>query len=508
MKQLNDQLLICIFKNLDILSLRKCRLVCKNFRSLCDQIEPTEVIAADLIRKSKDFWFHTNDQIDFQNTIKIDAFKNFKLSLEQKLKHLVLSVNCEKKFDFEFLNEFTELEHFYLEFYLRNLKSNQKLELPKLSIFQIIIHPFDSDKDRRSKRLELNAPQLTTLTCLGVSFFHLDLNDPKTVKHLLIDEYGSKVESFVNLEHFQCNDILTGSSVFNVDILEILTELKKLSLNFDFFDETTYDMIIGAMCYIKKQTKTMKSIDIYINGIYFHEISFIDFKRDENLLTFQLRHYNSLSGDLSFVKRIMYHRLIRSIKRTNLLEKIRLQSLTQIYPKKLPKTKEGFPVDFFKRYFNIQAIQISRAVEDQNLFIYVIKNSKYLTELDLLDSKLDQFFYDQLPKICELTQLRIVESDLSIDLKFNFIFEIKLLAIFETNRQLSTELVVRAIQKLRNINFFKFYSKNWNVNVQREAENLYELNFYDTNDKKSHIKKMSNSSNGVAIKLNEVLEAF
>ena len=66
----------------------------------------------------------------------------------------------------------------------------------------------------------------------------------------------------------------------------------------------------------------------------------------------------------------------------------------------------AIPVDFFKKFTNINAIRVENRVENEDNLIEFIKNCPNLFDLRLENSELSQNFYDQFASISSLGKRR------------------------------------------------------------------------------------------------------
>lgn len=425
-------------------------------KSVTDLTKQTELIACESIRRSKLYWYQTNEQINFMNAINLEQFKELStknLKLEQTLKRFFLSTNFDSEFNFKFINSFILLEYLGIEFNaIKNLLRNQILELPNLRIIHLYNNPTSIAIEFKIK---LKAPKLTTICCFKDAIDFLDLQSSKdTIKHLMIEYYSNRCEQFKNLETLQCSDIMFGSSSFDRNILKILEKLKILNLNSFKYQSTEYERLVSNVEYIKKQKIVLKRTDlqIFLNGVLLEASIKLD-NNDKEPLSFQLKNYDLLKGDLSSFTDLKYDTL-------------------------LEKCPNNIPNDFFKKYFNIQRIELSNVkVIDQNQFILALKSLKCLTELVLINVTFNQLFYDQLPANCQLTCLKIEEIK-STSIEFSFILKFKILKDFETTQDVSADLAILAIKNLKNLHSFEIKFKNFKI-TRRKDNAIYSICYFN-----------------------------
>lgn len=482
-----------IFKQMNLLALLKCKLVNRDFRKLSEQIELNEVIVCDEIQKSKDHWFHTNDQIDFSRSIGIGLFqlslsKSF-FKLNQNLKRLYLSVDYDRRFNFEFLNNFIQLEQLGIEFCSeKNLTRDQVINLSNLKILQLHKEFSTIITSQNQHKIKLTAPELFALSCSNDSLEYLELAETKTVKHLQTDRYLNVIESYKCLESFQCNDIPCTDRWENrfKNILNISDSLKRLNLNFRYAGGEMCGHILRILNHVRQQKIDLnkKELQIYLNGVNFiDEVQLM--QTDLDYLGFQFRNYHLLTGDLSFAQRLIYERFLQL-------------------------TIENIPDDFFKKFYKIHTLIVMVKIIDLDKLILVIKNLNNLTQLHLVNSFIiEQTFFDQLPAICQLTRLEITDNT---SINFDFILNFKLLGVLRTNQQLPADLIFKSIEILKNLHLFDFRYNDHRVRLRRTIGNMYEIDLYNILKPGEQIFKEKTGNDLDAIDLNDLLiklkEAF
>ena len=156
MDTLPTELLSFIFKHLELKKLVRLRLVSKRFKSSIDRIRIKELVVKDEYDGEKKCWFYTNDQINYENTIKLNSFLAFKMvfKFEKCVRRLIFNLFLEKHdFNFALLDHFVKLDQLKFQ---GKFHSNQYLSSPSLRILEI--HVIGNDFS-----LFLNTPELSRL---------------------------------------------------------------------------------------------------------------------------------------------------------------------------------------------------------------------------------------------------------------------------------------------------------------------------------------------------------
>lgn len=445
-----------VFERLDYKSILNCRLVCKLFMYFSDEAEISELIVADEIERSREFWYHTGGQIDCSTAISVNLFVASLTSSPYKLHESVKRLHWEIKQSLEFvlvlLDQMQNLEQLHL---LISLSGRVPENLPVISLSKLRILHFSSSGAYAVNRSILVAPSLTHLKTSspdGLAFIKID--DPTTVKHLEVYKYSAAVDSFENVEHLKLNHLLLHNShAFNKEILTVLKKLKVLNVNFKRPGELIYSLAREDLAYIQGQMLELgRTVAINVNGVPFVEDVFRTgaegligsmesaYQMDTALIA-QLKNYDRLAADLSFVTEIDFN------------------DLMWLMPPPLPD-------DFFKKFCNIRVVKTAREVDKAEEFIRFLGNLNYLEELNLNCSCLSQFSLDRLPSVCN----QIVRFEFwdfkRIPIRFDFVLKFPLLAGFTTNKKFSIYWVAKALKSLPNSKMFHFKSRNSEINVK------------------------------------------
>lgn len=447
-----------IFERLDYKSVLNCRLVCKLFKNFADATKFSELIVSDEIERSRDVWYHTGGLIYLSTAIGTNLFvaslTSSPFKLDETVKCLYLNIKHSREFFLVLLGQMQNLEQLHL---LIDSPKTVKKQLPVISLPKLRILHFSWSGEYASgvNRPVLVAPSLTHLKDSSPdSLRFIAIHDPTTVKHLELYRYSYAVESFTNVEHLQINHLLLDnvSHGFDKEILTILKSLKVLNVNFRRPRELIYKLAREELVYIKgRMLELERTVAINVNGVPFDEdvfqtgVDHIGYMESvyqmDTALAAQLKNYDQLATDLSFMTEIDFNHLM--------------------WMKAAP-----LPNDFFRRYHNIRVVKTAKEVDHKEEFVRFLGNLRLLEELNLNCSCLSQLSLDQLPSVCS----RIVRFEFwdygRRPINFNFVLQFPLLTRFATNETFSIYWVVKAMKSLPNMKTFHFKSRASEIQVK------------------------------------------
>lgn len=175
---------------------------------------------------------------------------------------------------------------------------------------------------------------------------------------------------------------------------------------------------------------------------------------EDDIFRHYMDNYDEIEDDLDWITRINYSRLINY----------------------------KIPSDFFEKFYNIQEIRTTASIVDQKAFSEFTSNCVNLNILELINSNLNQNFYNQLPNICSISHLKINEDKI-FKMDFKFILKMSNLINFETNQ----ELVLDDHFDLDNSNLFilKFkINKSWfKMHKNDDESGSYYCNYNDPDER-------------------------
>ena len=449
-----------ILEYLDLNELLNVRLLNRRFKLVVSEFRIKELIFRDLKKRlcvqHKDNWFHLNKPQNCHAIIDISRIKLLSSSIFkiQNLKRLFISeLGINGTINLDNVNEFKQLEHLEFSFYLNkiNIDKNRKLSLSNLKSFSFSFIRISDDLKNEdiNSIIEFDTPSLEAIRLSkGSDLVYFKFNNPSTIKYLSLTFYDEDTKIFKNVEYLCVLVEITISSNF----LSKYPNLKEIRIH-EFRDDK--NSLIDNM-----QKKDLK--------IYFKDVQILnaeDLNDCEYELDFQMANYARLDYNLQYDSILNYSNLM------NLTNKI--------------------PVDFFKKFTNINAISIDNRVENEDNLIEFIKNCQNLFDLCLKNSELSQNFYDQLASISSLGKLIINEKE-DLNINFEFINKMYYLFEFKTNQQLDLKENY-ALNYLIYLKFIEFQISKNQIKVIKSKRDEYKLKIsrYSTNKLEFPIETMT-----------------
>ena len=369
-----------------------------------------------------------------------------KTPLLSKLKYLALC-GYRTQFDLNTLNVFDQLVHLEINIEHRNSRGEEaSLHLPKLRLLSFLqFVPFC--------HLSIDCPELNTLIYTEPSYMKLlDVKHPETICKLDTEMFGSQLVAFRGV---QCL-VARKFKAINKATLQSLPSLKELHYNVSVesaFLQSSDE--VGTPSQMKQKLRefldhtnrleapdfrfrfagfrltktTLNEIDL--DGlIEEREIEGEDDEGDRqegreievrermsNEYVY-MRNYHLIEPDatLEFVDHLNYSRLMASV------------------------TGE-FPGCFFKKFTQVQSVEVDGAVQDEAHLLWFLKSLNSVRKLELKDCQLSQAFYDQLPSAVDsFTELSLGKyGENELQLNFDFIGKLALLASLHVGQYLSFE---------------------------------------------------------------------
>lgn len=414
----------------DVIALK---LVSKKFRSLIDNLNVQELLIQST--RYKDFWISINKPVQFNNILSDKNFHLlFKLPIFLNLKRLQIDLR-EKEIKLDDFNKFMKLEIFEINLIEKHESGKHLLQLPNLKAFALGIYTESPDD------FVIDTPNLEHLQLH--SWEKIQLEDrvrfvyPLSVKRLRILYFDKKISIFKNLEYLEYSDIesIKMNQLLELDNLKMVRILGGPIAN-------KLDQLRTSLFYQNKMKMSLK-------GVLIKETSKLDeYKKINNNLKFQLTNFDDLENNLNYETEIQYDDLI------NLLPKPR-------------------PIDLFRKYCNIRKLLVSTATDDENQLIDFIRECRNLAFLDIQNSKIGQHFYDRLPEISTLFNLKIREcGDRDVDLDFRFIMRMYYLFSLQTDFKVKIDKNLD-LNKLKFLESLEYKIKGDPVTIYKENTDAY-----------------------------------
>lgn len=417
----------CLFNYLDLNEILELRLINKRFRSLVKSYEIKEIwfIPQHDNYKFKSIWFSTTRRIKIGNQL-----LNSKLGLLNSplqvfnLKYLRLE-KCPFTFNINDLNKFEKLEVLMIKDVQIKDGHDYHLKLPQLRSFSIHKCGYGNLKIETPNLQSLDLHSLPLISILTKTEFTNSL----TLRYLRITRFDKSLLVFRNVEFLEIVEG-TASSDLNIDILKF-EKLKRLRVSSNPNLKRKFEKL-------KEILKAKKSnLEVVLEGVILMSCDKInELENMEDNLRFQLRNYALLEDGLDFVNRICYDRIL------------------DLFPYNQPAT-------LFRKYNNIQYMEIQSVVKDERRLINFIRGCPYLFSLSInITGSLSQNFYNLLPLVSSLSQLLIMQSAV---LDFRFITYMTDLTFFRTNQDPHLEHAVD-LNRYKFLEIFMFEIKTFNGN--------------------------------------------
>ena len=434
--QLPDLCLRHIFTRLGLQDLARCRAVCRLFKFYADRAGPVDLVVASFYDHLEKKWYQTDKPVDYNDSIELSKFASLKPSqfgLNQRLKFLCVFMRSSVDFDTDTLNGFEQLVH--LEFDWSGLfqKPTKSFELRLRNLRTLSLGNLVYD------RLVLKTPLLEVLQLETIATVQIE--QPESIKKLCCQyENAAVLAKFKNVELFRCGWI---SEPLDSDLLSVWKNLKELDLDLEL-SIIDYNQLRSSLMQILNQRTALRreGLNIYLNNIRLIGAGQLEnHDRMQNREKFQIKNYKFIREGFRFDLYLF------EVNYNNLLNLV------------------GGEIsgEFFEKFPDIQIVVVSGVV-DPDRFSWFLKNARDLTDLILADftnTSLNQEFLDSLPSVAaRLHQLEIRGASNSL-INFDFIFQLKVLINFRTDRQLEQPLVLaaKAFRSIALFHLFEFGSR-------------------------------------------------
>ena len=461
--KLPDLCLRKIFAFLGLRDLVRCRAVNRLLKSYADSTQVTELVVYGERRYGRCYekarnWYQTDRPIDLESAITVDAFKCVKSSpfkLNQQLKFLHLIVWGDSYLPLRAVGNLKQLIHFEFRSRADSPEKARTLTLPNLKVFAI------ESRDR----VILNAPKLEVLKCV-MSQIHLEY--PETIKRLeyLKDDryHGGRYDFKKELTKLSGLEALHVHLEYNAHNpldgirLSDFPDLKELNIKCSLGYRDGYEQLRSLLLNFMHDRSALlrDELKLYLNDVLLlsdDQLLIFD-PQDQDRNAFEFMNYRLLLGhsypDVDSVNFNLLMRLDFEISE-----------------------------DFFERFPRIQKLTATNRVDPEQLE-WFLQNATALSSLKLTETRLDQAFFDRLPKHCSrLTRLEFYESS-DLVTNFQFLLQFEHLEVFETDRPLhSFDLAAAAFRQLEKLERLLYRTGNALVKIRRPStlEDNYTLRF-------------------------------
>lgn len=420
MDRLKDELILSIFNYVSIDDLIfNCKLTCKKWNLICNRIKfRTLIIKNDYGSNCWYYWYRPINLEDVIYSSKLcflddPIFKNHFIELKY------LKINLQKnEFKLEQLNEYVRLEHLEIDNDIK-LKEPACLQLPNLQLIKISF---------RNNKLKINSTKLKIINVNQSQFCEIVNKD--TVEFIEVEYFNESLEHFSSLKIFKCDSI----SLEDYDLLLNLPSSLE-QIHFYFYENLENYMaeIVTPILTHRLILKNLENVSVYFRGIKLvNNKSITDYGfEEENDLRLVIENFDQIKGTLPWITKINYDELIDE-----------------------PENLANEPL-FFYKFNNIQEIEISRAI-DQNQFLCFIKNFSNLISLKLKNTSFNHHFYNKLPCLCALLErFQLIEKK-EVKIDFEFILKLFLIQKVKINRFLSIDLAMKIITKSKFVKEIEF----------------------------------------------------
>lgn len=452
LKQFNSETLTEIFRNLSIKEALAIRVVCKRWLKIINQIRFNKLALVQNWLPLDEPW---SESIRQNSLLVVNKTK-----IEHQLKTVFWKENLKELYVFaqrpisvDCLNELQLLERLHLKFVKLDEKRTLELcALKELKIKQV------------SGNLVLNCPALEKLCCQSYAKCEVELRYSERIRFLECADFTFEIEKCTNLEYlyvYALDDLANPS--FYLTKLTKLTQIHFLYNNY---------ALVNLFC--QRIVHKRHNLDIYFQGIKiddhcefrFMNNSLLPDTLDSNNLDFYLNHYSNMAGTLPFVRRFYYSEF---------------------------DAKVAFglvPKDFLRRFNNIQCVYATRRVYRPERFLEFLANcGSSLSTLRLCNTSLTTSnFYSCLAAVCpNLTHLELVdEEDVLGHVDFIFLFDLKRLMEFTTNKVVAFDLVCFLLKRLHFLQMLCFMNDESDAKIFK-FRNCFELIH---NDKFTYFKTL------------------
>ena len=428
MPELPIELWHLIFDRLELVELSPCAQVSKTFYVAVKSYRIHEI--AFTRRVYKWFYFATST-IDHKHRLhyslaSILRRSSFNFDYLKRLK-----IGRKSAIDLDVINKFTSLEE--LDIDLKNYEKSWTLSLANLKVLYLFVLDGFS-------YVELDTPQLAKLRTFSLK--RLEFIYPESVRCIHTFAHSGKLSMFRNLEYLTLTDSYnqfeyTIFPSFNEIRVKGLKKLKEVDFYYTYTEYRERNMHV-----FKRMIANLLSLRRPDLKVFWLHVQVTD----PNLLTayersmetvgsfvpFQLQHYEMLKEKDHFYWWYEFNGSMKKLSRAG----FNLRS-------------EKFTSKFLAKY-SFRRIDVTDRVEERELLLKLIARSPNLFALKFEKSGLDQSFFDQMADIIQLNAIPLQQlwfkGTSNESLNFGFVSKLHDLEWFETNQELSSELITKLLR--------------------------------------------------------------
>lgn len=427
LKEFNSETLTEIFSNLSIKQALGMRQVCKKWLKIINQIRFNKLILVQSQQPLNEGW---SDQQSIDPTSLLNVNKN-KIENQLKsiflnLKELYVFIDRNLPLTVECLNSLRLLERLHLK-YLK-LDEQRTLELPALRELKI--------RQMFGCGLVLDCPELEKLCCPCYAKNEIEVRHPDRIRFLECADFTFNIRQFINLE---CLTVYVLDNLENPSFY--LTELRKLRQIHFLWNNYA---LVNLFC--QKFIHKRHDLDIFFQGVKIDETCEFAFKNyslptdalDGTNIDFYLSNYSNTASVLPFIRRFYY---------TEFDAKVAFGVV---------------PKQFIDKFTNINVVYASRRVWQEERFLAFLAHCRHsLSTLRLCNTSLTSSFYERLAAtVPGLTHLELIdEEDVLGNIDYTFLFKLKFLMEFATNKCLALDFVCLLLQRLAHLKMLCFMNE-------------------------------------------------
>ena len=423
------------------------RVVNKTFRNVIDhllRIETLVIYHSVIPVNYREF--STNRPFDCHHSLRTANLER----IESHLKTPMFSAIRQLKINDELLHRYPNtcelLNHFKnlvsLEIAAVRLQQAGTLTLPNLRVLTLHFSCFDGN----TNKLRLDTPKLERLRFEHFNGqMNLELLYPETIRYCRVNEFHSIIKSMTGLEYLFVD---RWKEELDNRLLHSLPKIKEIHLG------RCGQVFTG----LKDQVKLYdRDVAVYLLGIRFYAVTpelldTFSFESSQRTIELWRANFDRLAPAIAGVYYLEYQYLEENFKRV--------------------------PSDLVGRLVDLQSVFVG-PIANMNEFLAFFKQCKSLTLLEIKNSSLDQNFYSNLPNACPTLQyltIKIKENQkLLYSLNFDFLFDLKYLLTFTTNKQLSWNFARRMVGDLKHATVFRYGYLSNKVHLNLYYANKYEL---------------------------------
>ena len=399
-----------LFKHLDVKDLVACSLVNKRWHWVYAAFKLNRLAAIDYDRNGNviNKWYDSNRPIQKADRCSSAMFLRWaEKSLLSNLRQLALETH-KFEFDLNKLNRFQHLVHIEISI-ISSGEMTVNLNLPELKV--LALHGWDD-----CHPLVIDCPLLNTLLYDGEGMTLFEVKQPKTIRKLDIGMFGPHLTPFKNVE---CLVTKKWAAISKGTLLSLprLRELRYID-NIEWVFEEESEHGVGTLDRVKLRLSEFLGDLKQLRRRDFR-FSFCGFQLTKTMLdeiNFCVEVDEEMGDqwvDSQCVYMVNYH----------LIEPGALEFVSEVdYSLLLSCVTGEFPRCFPQKFTGIETVDAKTKVQDPDHFLWFLNSLRSLKSLGLIDTGLNQEFYNQLPASARsLTKLYLGGRYCENELNFEFI---------------------------------------------------------------------------------------